>query len=107
MGWWGRATLCRSVTHDRFERWAVEELCEFAFVTVCQCVVVAAEETQVFEHGFASVGPGDDVVDITPSWLATTAFPYTVTVSGLKTDGLPQDILENRLSRWWSTWCRE
>jgi hypothetical protein len=70
------------VTHDRFERWAVEELCKFAFMTVCQCVVVAAEETQVFEHAFASVGPGDGVVNITPSWFATTAFPYTVTISG-------------------------
>ena len=51
-------------------------------MSVDEGVVVSAEETEVFETGFASVGPGDDVVDVTPSGFAFTAFPYTVTVSG-------------------------
>ena len=54
----------------RFGHWAVEEVREFAFVTVGQGVVVAAEETQVVENGFAAVCPGDNVVDVTPPWLS-------------------------------------
>lgn len=45
-----------------------------------QRVVVAAEETKVFEHGFSAICPGHNVVDVTPTWFASTPFSDTVTV---------------------------
>jgi hypothetical protein len=47
---------------------------------VSECVVVAAEETQVVEHGFSAVCPGHNVVDVTPTGFAGASFSYTVTV---------------------------
>ena len=45
-------------------------------------VVVAAEETQVGEDGFAAVCPEDDVVDVAPAGGSATARSGAVAVSG-------------------------
>jgi hypothetical protein len=44
-------------------------------------VVVAAEETEVVDDGFAAVDPPDDVVDVAPFRGAATAVGDTVAVS--------------------------
>ena len=45
-------------------------------------VVVAEEETEVFEFGFASVGPVDDVVDVAPGGGSVASAPDAVPVPG-------------------------
>ena len=45
-------------------------------------VVVAAEETQVGEDGFAAVCPEDDVVDVAPAGGSATARNGAVAVPG-------------------------
>ena len=45
-------------------------------------VVVAAEETEVVEDGFASVCPEDNVVDVAPAGGSATARSGAVAVSG-------------------------
>jgi hypothetical protein len=54
----------------------------FASLFMDQGVVVAAEETEVVENCFASVGPEDNVVDVTPAGRPATAGSGAVTVSG-------------------------
>lgn len=67
--------------YGRFEDSQIQNFIEVAFVAVDEGVVVAAEQTEVGEHGFAAVGPRNDVVDVTPSWGAGAAGPGAVPVA--------------------------
>ena len=60
----------------------VEDFGGVTFMEVDEGVVVSAEETEVGYHGFASVGPGDNVMYITPPRGAGAPVPDTVTVPG-------------------------
>ena len=67
---------------DWFEYLQIQDLSEVPFMTMDEGVVVAAEKTQVDKHGFAAVGPRNDVMEVTPSLGACAAFPRAVTVPG-------------------------
>jgi len=56
--------LDRSVFYGGLEDSEVEFVVGVAFVSVDEGVVVAAEETEVDQGGFASVCPGENVVDV-------------------------------------------
>jgi hypothetical protein len=45
-------------------------------------MVVAAEETEVVDHGLASIEPRDDVVDIAPPGRASAAGSDAVAITG-------------------------
>jgi hypothetical protein len=40
-----------------------------------ECVVIATQQTQVRDDSLATIGPGDDVVGVTPAWRSFAAMP--------------------------------
>jgi hypothetical protein len=60
----------------------VEEFILYGIVAVGEGVVVSAEEDQIFEFGFASVGPVDFVVGVTPSGGASAPGVLAMAVPG-------------------------
>ena len=45
-------------------------------------VVVAAEKTEVVDHGLAAIEPGDDVVDVAPPGRASAAGSDATAITG-------------------------
>jgi len=72
--------LDRSSASDGFGWCLMVEVLGVLFVD--EGVVISAEETQVVEDSFASVGPEDDVVDVAPSRGPGAPGVGAVTVSG-------------------------
>ena len=76
----GAFALGRSSTEDA-QGWAGQIL-QIEHLEVNQRVVVATEQTEVVDDGLAAVGPGDDVMDVTPLCRPSTPRRHAVTISG-------------------------